>query len=445
MFGITVTDPVDDHRVRAADALRDQPRRDVHAATGRSPSSGRRPHDHDRPLGRGAHPAAPPPPRGARDGAGPGAIFQADLGRLKTSSRRVPRATEPPRDAAPPRRRDLRAVPGALRAAAAGPRARRHPPVGRVRAVRPAAVPPARGGRDARRLRHGPGHRVVPQRPLPGLQVVGRDAARAARPVPDRRGRGRGARDRPLADGRVRGRRRDRRGRRRGSARTGGSSGSSSARRTRTWPSSSATTGSCSGTGAATSSTTTPGCAPSGAWRRRRSRTGSGSSATPRTAFRACPAGAPSPRRPCSTGTATSRTIPPKASAWEVPGVGGSRAIALAATLRDHWDEALLYRDLARSADRRRRRPDPPARPRRAALGRRAARRRGRRSARNGASTVSGRGPIAGSEPTRPVDAVARLADEREQRLVVRRRRGEDPDRLRAVARGRTTGRRPSR
>ena len=40
--------------------------------------------------------------------------------------------------------------------------------------------------------------------------------------------------------------------------------------------------------------------------------------------------------------------IPPKASAWEVPGVGGSRAIALAATLRDHWDEALLYRDLAR-------------------------------------------------------------------------------------------------
>jgi 5'-3' exonuclease len=40
--------------------------------------------------------------------------------------------------------------------------------------------------------------------------------------------------------------------------------------------------------------------------------------------------------------------IPARASAWEVPGVGGSRAMVLAATLRDHWDEALLYRDLAR-------------------------------------------------------------------------------------------------
>lgn len=40
--------------------------------------------------------------------------------------------------------------------------------------------------------------------------------------------------------------------------------------------------------------------------------------------------------------------IPPKASAWEVPGLGGTRAIGLAATLRERWDEALLYRDLAR-------------------------------------------------------------------------------------------------
>jgi 5'-3' exonuclease len=40
--------------------------------------------------------------------------------------------------------------------------------------------------------------------------------------------------------------------------------------------------------------------------------------------------------------------VPAKASAWEVPGLGGSRAIALASTLREHWDEALLYRDLAR-------------------------------------------------------------------------------------------------
>lgn len=40
--------------------------------------------------------------------------------------------------------------------------------------------------------------------------------------------------------------------------------------------------------------------------------------------------------------------VPPRASAWEVPGVGGGRAMTLAAALRDHWDEALLYRDLAR-------------------------------------------------------------------------------------------------
>ena len=45
--------------------------------------------------------------------------------------------------------------------------------------------------------------------------------------------------------------------------------------------------------------------------------------------------------------------VPARASAWEVPGVGGGRAMTLAAALRDHWDEALLYRDLARlrSAD----------------------------------------------------------------------------------------------
>jgi 5'-3' exonuclease len=40
--------------------------------------------------------------------------------------------------------------------------------------------------------------------------------------------------------------------------------------------------------------------------------------------------------------------IPRQASAWEVPGVGGSRAVALASNLVAHWEEALLYRDLAR-------------------------------------------------------------------------------------------------
>jgi 5'-3' exonuclease len=40
--------------------------------------------------------------------------------------------------------------------------------------------------------------------------------------------------------------------------------------------------------------------------------------------------------------------IPERASAWEVPGVGGGRAVSLAATLREHWQDALLFRDLAR-------------------------------------------------------------------------------------------------
>ena len=40
--------------------------------------------------------------------------------------------------------------------------------------------------------------------------------------------------------------------------------------------------------------------------------------------------------------------VPDKASTWEVPGITGGRAMSLAASLRDHKDEALLYRDLAR-------------------------------------------------------------------------------------------------
>jgi 5'-3' exonuclease len=40
--------------------------------------------------------------------------------------------------------------------------------------------------------------------------------------------------------------------------------------------------------------------------------------------------------------------IPERASAWEVPGVGGTRAMSLAASLREHHQEALLYRSLAR-------------------------------------------------------------------------------------------------
>ena len=40
--------------------------------------------------------------------------------------------------------------------------------------------------------------------------------------------------------------------------------------------------------------------------------------------------------------------IPERASVWEVPGIGGARAMGLAATLRDHWSDAILFRDLAR-------------------------------------------------------------------------------------------------
>ena len=40
--------------------------------------------------------------------------------------------------------------------------------------------------------------------------------------------------------------------------------------------------------------------------------------------------------------------IPERASSWEVPGVGGSRAVSLASALRAQWSDALLFRDLAR-------------------------------------------------------------------------------------------------
>jgi 5'-3' exonuclease len=40
--------------------------------------------------------------------------------------------------------------------------------------------------------------------------------------------------------------------------------------------------------------------------------------------------------------------IPEKASAWDVPSVRGAKAVTLAATLREQWDHALLFRSLAR-------------------------------------------------------------------------------------------------
>ena len=40
--------------------------------------------------------------------------------------------------------------------------------------------------------------------------------------------------------------------------------------------------------------------------------------------------------------------IPEKASAWEVPSVRGGKALSLAATLRESWEDVMLYRSLAR-------------------------------------------------------------------------------------------------
>ena len=134
--------------------------------------------------------------------------------------------------------------------------------------------------------------------------------------------------------------------------------------------------------------------------------------------------------------------IPPKASAWEVPGVGGSRAMTLAATLRDHWAEALLYRDLARlrTADdgvviRQQRR-------RGASLGRRAPRASGRRSARSGAWTGWRGGRIAGWTRTEGRRSALRGPSQPEQRRVVRGGRGDDADRAGLGRNDRTTGRR---
>ena len=106
-------------------------------------------------------------------------------------------------------------------------------------------------------------------------------------------------------------------------------------------------------------------------------------------------------------GTATTRTIPAKASAWEVPGIGGSRAMTLAATLRDHWDEALLYRDLARLRTADDGVPIRQTRPRRAALGRRPARRVG--------GVLRGMGAAATGGPAAPL-ARGRLGRRRPSR-----------------------------
>ena len=72
---------------------------------------------------------------------------------------------------------------------------------------------------------HRPRHRVVPQRPVGRLQVVGRHAPRAAGPVPAGRGRAGRGRVHGVAPGRVRGRRRHGRRRRDGGGRRAGRAG----------------------------------------------------------------------------------------------------------------------------------------------------------------------------------------------------------------------------
>ena len=157
-----------------------------------------------------------------------------------------------------------------------------------------------------------------------------------------------------------------------------------------------ATSGSCSGTAAATSSTTTPASATK--W----------GVAPPSIPDWLALVGDSSDGYPGIPGWGAKSAaavlaryghlddVPPRASAWEVPGVGGARAASLAASLRDHWDEAMLYRDLARLRTADDGVPDPPDRPRRAALGRRAARRVGGVLRGMGPRRGSRRGPIAG-------------------------------------------------
>ena len=80
--------------------------------------------------------------------------------------------------------------------------------VAAVRGVDGLAPHDARAGGDARRRRHRPGHRVVPQRSVAGLQDECGRAARVDGAVPDPRGRPRRARRGRLADARARSRRR---------------------------------------------------------------------------------------------------------------------------------------------------------------------------------------------------------------------------------------------
>ena len=121
------------------------------------------------------------------------------------------------------------------------------------------------------------------------------------------------------------------------------------------------------------------------------------------------------------------RAIPPRAAAWDVPGVTRRRR-ASPRSSREQHDEAILYRTLARlrtstTASR------SPSRPPRSSSGTARRGRPGRRSATSGAWTGCGRDRIAGSGEAlteRPAARAVLAASARSSR-VVGRRRGDAP------------------
>ena len=130
-----------------------------------------------------------------------------------------------------------------------------------------------------------------------------------------------------LADGRVRGRRRDRRGGRplRRPARGRPDPGLHAGQGPR--PVRRGDRVSCSGTGAAGSSTTTTACVRSGASSRPRSPTGWPSSAMPPTAIPACRAGAPSSAAAVLARYGSLEEIPADPAAWDVAVRGAPAAL----------------------------------------------------------------------------------------------------------------------
>ena len=326
---------------------------------------------------------------------------------------------------------------------------------GRQRPRRAAVLPPPRAGRHARRLRHGPRHRVVPQRPLPGLQdrQPGMPPELLAQfPIAEAAIEALGvvlwsmvefeaddaiaaAAERFAADPRV--------------ERILICTPDKDMAQLRR-----AASGSCSGTAAGSTIYDDAGRAGEvGRRRPRASRTAWPSSGDAADGFPGCPAGATS-RASAVLARYGHLEAHPRQRLRRGTCPGSASAVALAATLRDRMDEALLYRDLARLRTTRRRRPDPAAGRRRARAGSAPTARAGRRSATSGASTGLrdrphrwlGEARTPGQEPPRARDGLEPFAgspDSRRMLRVVGRRRRDDPERLGSPCRRRTRARRP--